>query len=209
MVFISIKKKTLGLVVLAIIVCLVMVSIYGFVRVSHNENKYESMISMAMMFEDTHFLAFLSQDKKNDDSLNIEVFDIGKGKVISSTPLILDIQNEVFNYVKSVKDLYTKVIPFPEKGYVISVPFDKPMNVRIKLLNEVGIKTLHTVFIILSEKEAPVLLVLDSRQRPYFFTFTSGIQPLLDYVKLSPEEMKTGEQTDEQTNEQSNPEVAP
>jgi hypothetical protein len=105
----------------------------------------------------------------------------------------VDIQNEVFNYVKTIKGLYTKVMPFPEKGYVIRVPFDTPMKVDQKLLNKSGIKVLDSVFIILSDKEAPIMLILDSQERPYFYTFNASVQPLLDYVKLKPEEDKSQE----------------
>lgn len=196
MLFISIKKKTLGLVALVIILCLVVVSIYGIVKIAQNENKYQSVLVMARMFEDTHFIAYISDEEARSEKPAIEVFDIGKGEIISKTPLTSDVQNEVFNYIKSIKSLYTKVIPFPEKGYVIRVPLDPPMNVNIKLLNDVGIKSLDSVFIILSNKEAPVLLVLDNQRRPYFYTFNASIQPLLDYVKLKPVENAMEEPTD-------------
>lgn len=187
MIFISIKKKTLGLILVVVILCLLVVSIYATVKVSHNENKYQSVLVMTEMFEDTHFIAYISGREAERETKRIEVFDITKGKVILSEPINMDIQNEVFNYVKTIKSLYTKVIPFPEKGYVIRVPFDASLKVKQKLLNQVGIKSLDSIFIILSDKEAPILLVLDSQERPYFYTFNASIQPLLDYVKLNPE----------------------
>ncbi len=187
MIFISVKRKTLGFIVLAIILCLVAVSIYSTVKIAQNENKYQSVLNMTRMFEDTHFIAYISDVEAQRESQGIEVFDIGKSEVISKAPLTADIQNEVFNYVKAIDKLYTKVMPFPEKGYVIRVPFEPPMNVKVKLLNESGIKTLDSVFIIISDKEAPILLVLDSQRRPYFYTFKASVQPLLDYVKLKPQ----------------------
>lgn len=198
MIFIGIKRRTLGFIVLAIILCLVAVTIYSTVRIAQNENKYQSVLGIARMFEDTHFIAYISDEEAQQDKQNIEVFDIGKGQVILRAPLNADIQNEVFNYVNSIKGLYTKAVPFPEKGYVIRVPFDPPMNVKVKLLNDIGIKSLDSVFIIISEKEVPLLLVLDNQRRPFFYTFNASIQPLLDYVKLIPqqsvsEENPTGE----------------
>lgn len=187
MLFISIKKKTMGIFLLAIILCLVVVTIYSAVKVSHNENKYQSVLAMTKMFDDTHFIAYISDVETHKDKQNIEVFDITKGEVIISEPICIDIQNEVFNYVKTIKNLYTKVMPFPEKGYVIRVPFENPIKVKEKILNDAGIKVLDSVFIILSDKEAPIMLILDSQERPYFYTFNSSIQPLLDYVKLKPE----------------------
>lgn len=200
MIFISIKRKTFGFVVLAIILCLLVASIYSTVRIAQNENKYQSVLGMARMFEDTYFIAYISDEEAQTEKQNIEVFDIGKGKVISRAPLNSDIQNDVFNYVKAIKSLYTKVIPFPEKGYVIRVPFDPPMNINLKLLNDVGIKSLDSVFIILSDKEAPIILLLDTQRRPYFYTFNASIQPLLDYIKLNPEEKAMEEPTDAETN---------
>ncbi len=187
MLFIGIKKKTAGLFFLAIILCLVAVTIYSAVKVSHNENKYQSVLAMTQMFDDTHFIAYISDMEAHKDKQNIEVFDITKGKVIITEPSSIDIQNEVFNYVKTIKSLYTRVMAFPEKGYVIRVPFDTPIKVKQKLINDAGIKVLDSVFIILSDKEAPIMLILDSQERPYFYTFNASIKPLLDYVKLSPE----------------------
>ena len=187
MLFISIKKKTMGLLFIAIILCLVVVTIYSAVKVSHNENKYQSVLAMTQMFDDTHFIAYISDVQANKDKQNIEVFDITKGKVILTEPTSIDMQNEVINYIKTIKSLYTKVMPFPEKGYVIRVPFDTPIKVKQKLVNDAGIKAIDSVFIILSDKEAPIMLILDSQERPFFYTFNASVQPLLDYVKLKPE----------------------
>ncbi|NLB77291.1 MAG: hypothetical protein GX796_00145 [Clostridiaceae bacterium] len=186
MLFISIKKKTIGLFFLAIILCLVAVTIYSAAKVSHNENKYQSVLAMTQMFDDTHFIAYISDVEAHKNKQNIEVFDITKGEVIITEPTCMDIQNEVFNYVKTIKSLYTKVMPFPEKGYVIRVPFDTPIKVNQKLINEAGIKAVDSLFIILSDKEAPIMLILDGQERPYFYTFNANIQALLDYVKLKP-----------------------
>lgn len=187
MVFISIKKKTFGIFLVIVIFCLLAVTVYAAVKVSHNENKYQSVLVMTQMFDDTHFIAYISGKDAKDRSKNIEVFDITKGEVIISEPSNINIQNEVFNYLKTIKSLYTKVMPFPEKGYVIRVPFNESIKVKQKILNESGIKTLDSLFIILSDKEAPIILILDSQERPYFYTFNASIQPLLDYVKLDPE----------------------
>ncbi|HBR03321.1 MAG TPA: hypothetical protein DD738_12010 [Ruminiclostridium sp.] len=195
MVFISVKRKTLGFVALIVILCLVAVSIYSILKIAENENKYQSILVMARMFQDTDFIAYISDQEAKAEKPVIEVFDISKGEVISKTSVNIEIQNEVFHYIKAVKTLYTKVIPFPSKGYIIRVPFEKPMNVKIKLLNDVGIKTLDSAFIILSEKEAPLLLVLDDQHRPYFYTFNASVQPLLDYVKLEIPEKSADEQT--------------
>lgn len=188
MFFISVRRKTLGLIAIAIIVCLIAVSIYSITKVAHNENKYQSVLNITRMFDDTHFIAYITDEKAQKNNNSIEVFDISKGEVVIREPMSAEIKNEVTNYLKSIKSLYTKVIPFPEKGYVIRVPFEPPLNVKLKLINDVGIKTLDSVYVILSDKEAPILLVLDSQRKPYFFTFDSSVQPLLDYVKLNPQE---------------------
>jgi len=190
MFFMSVNRKVLGVVALVIVLFFAVFIIYSTGRISENRNMYESVLCMTRMFEDTHFIAYIYDVTASSVSKNIEVFDISKGKVIINQPINADIQNEVSNYVKSVKSVYTKVMPFPEKGYVIRCPFDPPIKTREKLLNDAGIKVLDSVFIIISDKEAPILLVLDSQQRPNFYTFNSNIQPLLDYVKLIPYEAK-------------------
>jgi hypothetical protein len=203
MIFIGIKKRTLGLIALVVILCLVLVTIYSVVKIGQNESKYQSVLTMTQMFEDTYFIAYISEEEEaRSEKPSIELFDISKGEVIKRMPLTSDIQNEVVNYVKTIKSLYTKVVPFPKKGYVIRIPFERPIKTNLKLLNEQGIKSLDSVFIIISEKEQPLILVLDNQRRPYFYTFNASIQPLLDYLGLKPEQT-TMEETDEidQTNE--------
>lgn len=187
MIFISIRKKTFGIFLTVVILCILAITVYAAVKVSQSVNKYNSVLEITRMFDDTHFIAYITDRNENNNSKNIEVFDITKGGVIARKPSTMEMQNEVINYVKSIKSLCTKIMPFPEKGYVIRVPIDPPVKVKQKQLNDAGIKTLDCVFIILSDKEDPILLVLDKQERPYFYTFDASIQPLLDYMKLSPE----------------------
>lgn len=187
MIFISIRKKTFGIFLTVVVLCILAITVYAAVKVSQSVNKYNSVLEITRMFDDTHFIAYITDRNENNNSKNIEVFDITKGGVIARKPSTMEMQNEVINYVKSIKSLCTKIMPFPEKGYVIRVPIDPPVKVKQKQLNDAGIKTLDCVFIILSDKEDPILLVLDKQERPYFYTFDASIQPLLDYMKLSPE----------------------
>lgn len=186
MILIRIRKRTIGIILFVVILCLVGATLYTAAIITQNENKYKSVLGMAQMFEDTHFIAYLSDAEAQGQSFNVEAYDIKKSEVVVRKPLTPQIQNEVFNYVKTIKSLYSKLMPFPEKGYVIRVPFDPVRNVDVKLLNESGIKTLDQIFIIVSEKEEPLILVLDSQRRPYFYTFSASIQPLMDYLQLTP-----------------------
>jgi len=160
--------------------------VYSSAKIAENENKYQSILCLARMFDEATFIAYLGDISAQTDKYNIEVFDIEKGEVIIKKSISPDMQNEAYNYVSNVKSLYTRVIPFPEKGYVIRIPFNPPRNVNVELLNNQGIKSLDSIFIILSDREAPVLLVLDSKLRPFFYTFSASIQPLLDYLDLKP-----------------------
>lgn len=187
MIFISIRKKTFGIFLTVVILCILAITAYAVVKVSQSENKYNSVLEITRMFDDTHFIAYISGRNDSNSTKNIEVFDITKGAVISREPSTIEMQNEVINYVKSINSLCTKIMPFPEKGYVIRVPIDPPVKVKQKLLNDAGIKMLDCVFIILSDKEDPIILVLDKQERPYFYTFDASIQPLMEYVKLSHE----------------------
>jgi len=186
-IFIGIRKRTFGIFLAVVILCLLAVSVYAAVKVSHNENKYQSVLAMTKMFDDTHFIAYISGSNTAERSKNIEAFDITKGEIIISQPSNINIQNEVFNYLKTIKSLYTKVMPFPDKGYVIRVPFNESIRVDQKILNDSGIKSVDSLYIILSDKEAPIILILDNQERPYFYTFNASIQPLLEYIKLNPE----------------------
>lgn len=200
MIFISLKRKTIGLIVFFVILSLVAITVFTAVKVIDNQNKYDSVLAMTQMFEDTNFIAYISDvetmQKKPGQKLYVEVFDISKGQVIIAEPANIEIQNEASNYIKTIKGLYTKVMPFPEKGYIIRIPFETPIKVKQKLLKKSGIKIVDSVFIIVSEKEAPIMLILDSQEKPYFYTFNAGIQPLLDYIKLVPSEPSMAEPED-------------
>lgn len=186
MFFISINKRSVGYIVAVIFLCLMVLYVYSSAKIAENENKYQSILCLARMFDEATFIAYLGDISAQTDKYNIEVFDIEKGEVIIKKSISPDMQNEAYNYVTNVKSLYTRVIPFPEKGYVIRIPFNPPRNVNVELLNNQGIKSLDSIFIILSDREAPVLLVLDSKLRPFFYTFSASIQPLLDYLDLKP-----------------------
>ncbi|NLU52880.1 MAG: hypothetical protein GXX10_08480 [Clostridiaceae bacterium] len=186
MFFISINKRSVGYIVAVIFLCLMVLYVYSSAKIAENENKYQSILCLARMFDEATFIAYLGDISAQTDKYNIEVFDIEKGEVIIKKSISPDMQNEAYNYVSNVKSLYTRVIPFPEKGYVIRIPFNPPRNVNVELLNNQGIKSLDSIFIILSDREAPVLLVLDSKLRPFFYTFSASIQPLLDYLDLKP-----------------------
>lgn len=187
MFFVSLNKRSVGLIVGVIVLCMLVLYVYSSAKIAENENKYQSILCLAKMFDEATFLAYLGDISAQTDKYNIEVFDIEKGDVILRKSISPDMQNEAYNYVTNVKSLYTKVIPFPDKGYVIRIPFNPPKTIHVELLNSQGIKSLDSVFVILSDKEAPVLLVLDSKLRPYFYTFSASIQPLLDYLDLKPD----------------------
>ena len=71
MVFISIKKKPWNILSYRYLLpfgghCLCCC------KVSHNENKYQSVLAMTQMFDDTHFIAYISGKDAKDRSKNIE-----------------------------------------------------------------------------------------------------------------------------------------
>ena len=55
-------KKNVGIVVFAIILCLIALCAYSLAMISESKYKYESVITITKMFDDTHFIAFMTNE---------------------------------------------------------------------------------------------------------------------------------------------------
>lgn len=109
----------------------------------------------------------------------IEIFDIGIGKVIKVVKINKTALAESQKYLQGIVGLYPNVKAFPDKGYIIKIPFEPNIIVKNHFLNDYGINSLDKVFILVPKEYAPYLLVLDDRERPYFYCFRGEINKLL------------------------------
>ncbi|AUG58098.1 hypothetical protein [Acetivibrio saccincola] len=117
----------------------------------------------------------------NEESKNIEIFDIDKGQVIKSLSVNNIVHNEAIEYLKSITGMYPKVNAIPNKGYIIRIPLEPSVFVKNKWIDG----TLNEIYVIFPSKEdSPYLLVLDDKQRPLFFNFNANTDTLLKNLDL-------------------------
>lgn len=115
------------------------------------------------------FFRHLDISAPSQGSGSIEIFDIGKGEVIKQAESDLKTRREAEKLLKRITGLYLKFKPLPDKGLVIRIPLEPPSRIKNKWLNDCGIVNVDALFVLFPEEGAPYLLVLDDKQRPWFF----------------------------------------
>lgn len=122
-------------------------------------------------------------------STNVELFDIEKGEVIKTPPTNDKIQVEVEKLIKDIDDVFKKIRPIPDKGYMIKIPLEP----SFLLENQWLYAQVDEVIIIIPKNEKPIvpedndpyLLIFDDENKAYFFTFKTKIDPLLNILNFS------------------------
>ena len=111
---------------------------------------------------------------------NIELLDIEQNKIITiqAKPKI---QLEAKKIIKEVNGVVKKINPFPNKGYMVKIPLKPPLQLESKWVNALIVE----VIIIIPEDEKPYLLLFDDENKPYFFTFKTDIDTLLNTLEFS------------------------
>jgi hypothetical protein len=117
---------------------------------------------------------------KENRQKNIEIFDISKGKVVKTMKPETLIQSETEKFLGNITGMYVKVNAFPEKGFIVRVPFEPSIQVQSHWLNDYGINSVGDCFVIFPDKGKPYLLVLDSDFRPFFYNFEGDTKVMLD-----------------------------
>lgn len=112
----------------------------------------------------------------------IEIFDIGKGRIVQTVPGSKKIEGEIGVIVESITDLYRAFEPIPHNGYMIKIPLEE----AIKIENEWLHSLVSEVILIFPEYENPHLMVVDDENRPYFFSFEKSVDGVLDELKFNP-----------------------
>jgi hypothetical protein len=118
---------------------------------------------------------------------NIEIFDINKGSVIKEIQVNDFAIAEGEKFLQGITGMYVKVNAFPDSGYIIKVPFKPNIKVENQWLNGNNIKYVDKFFVIFPQKGVPYLLVLDEKERPYFYYFNGDLEKLLKYLDFKPD----------------------
>lgn len=114
---------------------------------------------------------------------NVEIFDVKQGSVIRQLESSPDIQREAKKFLEEIDGMYVKVKAFPEEGYIVRIPLEPPANIQNEWLNAL----VNEVFVIFpGDENAPYLLVLDGKGRPYFYTFHGKVDTLLEKLNFNP-----------------------
>ncbi len=104
-----------------------------------------------------------------ETSKQIEIFDIEKGTVIKTVPLNLIFQTESAKILNSIKDIYKKVNPIPNKGLMVKIP----LNPMIPVQNQWLTSHVDEIIIFLPEDEEPYIMTFDDENNVYFFTINN------------------------------------
>ncbi len=174
MVIITINKRLLSAVMFIILLGTLGFSIYSYI---HGNESHISTLSQVNNSRLTSFM--VSRNDSVSGYKNIEIFDMNKGEVIKRVKPNTLIRKEVKNHLNEIYGMYVKVKAFPDKGYIIRVPLEPPVDVKNKWLNDYNINSVEEVFIIFPEEGKPYLLVLDDKKRPLFYIFESHTDNLL------------------------------
>lgn len=180
MVVVRVSKKMKDAFLLSAFVFLIGFNIYAYNRNAASENQDGTKKFAVNGIGRSSMAAFLVSSEIS--VRNIEIFDITKGEVIQKTPVSSLIQKEVEGYLDKVTGVYVKAKAFPDKGYIIRVPFDPATEVKNTWLSDYGIKTVDQVFILFPEEDVPYLLVLDENRRPFFYNFEGNTKALLEML---------------------------
>ncbi|MCX7710180.1 MAG: hypothetical protein N2484_10060 [Clostridia bacterium] len=177
MMIIKIRKRSLYIILTVILtVCLGTIC---FVSI-HKTDKDSYNLSI-IQIPHSNVEAFLSQslDTGNENKV-VEIFDISKGEVIKTEAVNPSIRKEAEKYLNSITGMFVKVKAIPEKGYILRIPLEPPVEVKSHWLADYGINSVEELFVLLPEQGTPYLLVLDDQSRPYFYNFDGNIEPLLE-----------------------------
>lgn len=138
------------------------------------------MNRLILLFILLSLLTPLATNAQNTNDL--EIFDIHKGKVIHRIPTNEEIQHEVEVYLEEISDVLHKFDPIPKSGHMIKVPLEPGITVN----NEWVHTLLNEVIIILTEKEEPYLMLFDDENSVHFFTFNGEVSTLLEILDFHP-----------------------
>jgi hypothetical protein len=73
------------------------------------------------------------------------------------------------------------VKPLPSKGYIVKIPINPPLMVQNQFINA----PVDNIFIIFTETEPPILLLLDEKGKPFVYNFSAKTDTLKKYLNFN------------------------
>lgn len=129
------------------------------------------------------FIFILATNQTYAAENKIEIFHIDKEKVIKEINHDDEIQVEVEKFLDGISDLYKKLNPVPDSGYMVKVPLHPAYSLKNNWFNGI----VSEVIVIFPKYENPFLLVFDEKRRPFFFTFHESVDSFLSKLNFIPE----------------------
>jgi hypothetical protein len=111
---------------------------------------------------------------------NVELFDIQEDKVTKTVPMSPQFQERAVEYLKNIDNIYVKVSPVPNKGYMIKIPLTPSVQVTNKWLDSL----VNEVIIVFPKDEEPFLMTFDDEDDIYVFTFKGNTDFLVKTFNL-------------------------
>ena len=83
---------------------------------------------------------------------------------MKATPMI---QEQARKIIGSITGMYAKIQPFPDKGYIVKIPVNPALKVQSQYINA----SVDRIYVIFTDKEPPIVLILDSSDKPFVYNF--------------------------------------
>lgn len=126
--------------------------------------------------------SFLSSPRLMEEDRRIEIFDISAGKVIAKYRPSSIIIDEAGSFLGKITGMYGKVKALPDNGHIIRIPFNPAINVKSKWVTDCGITSVSELYVLFPNPGQPYLLLLDDKDRPWFFNFDANTDKLVYYL---------------------------
>lgn len=110
----------------------------------------------------------------------IEVFDVEQEQAVQKIENTRARQHEVHLLINSIDGMYSKAKLDFKKGRVFKIPIEPTVHVE----NQWFSGLLSNVYLFQPEKEKPILLLIDDKNKGYFMTFNKDLQPFLTSLSL-------------------------
>lgn len=164
-------------VIAAIIVC---ACFYRILAGSDSENYAEIVEMLRNRDVAASGEILIATSPAGGDMDEVQIFDIGKGKVVKRMKVTESLQEQARQIIGSITGMYAKVQPFPDKGYIVRIPVDPAVRVQNEYINA----TIDRIYVIFTENEPPIVLILDSSEKPFVYNFswnTDELEKQLDF----------------------------
>ncbi|WP_053368024.1 hypothetical protein [Bacillus sp. FJAT-27245] len=127
-------------------------------------------------------MGFISMPTAAQTHRQVEIFDIGKGKVVLTAQPNPKVQLEVGQFLAGITGIYPKINPVPSEGFMVRVPLEPSITVKTQLFTG----PVDEVIIIFPAYENPHLMFFDDKGRALVFNFKGDAARLLELLNFKP-----------------------